>query len=231
MDGLQPKRSRHASLTFGSKDDLEKCLAGYAAAAVAAGVSLAATATPAHAKIVYTPANIEIPRGRVGVPLDLNHDGVIDFSFHDFSISSGSLLAVTPQRSNNVWGRGGSVGLSPRRFASALRVGYSVRPNKTYFAKGLAYMAGGGGTPCGCTGTLGQFLGTKHRYVGLRFGIQGKMHFGWARVDVPYGRPIILRGYAYQTIPNKSIIAGKTKGPDVITLKPGSLGALAAGRR
>jgi hypothetical protein len=38
-----------------------------------------------------------------------------------------------------------------------------------------------------------------------------------------------LTGYAYETIPNKPIIAGKTKGPDVITVQPGTLGHLAAG--
>jgi hypothetical protein len=39
----------------------------------------------------------------------------------------------------------------------------------------------------------------------------------------------ILTGYAYETIPNKPIITGKISGPDVMTLEPGSLGALAAG--
>jgi hypothetical protein len=33
-----------------------------------------------------------------------------------------------------------------------------------------------------------------------------------------------LTGYAYETIPNKPIITGKTKGPDVITLDPATLG-------
>jgi hypothetical protein len=36
-------------------------------------------------------------------------------------------------------------------------------------------------------------------------------------------------GYAYETIPNKPIITGKTKGPDVITLDPATLGHLAVG--
>jgi hypothetical protein len=33
---------------------------------------------------------------------------------------------------------------------------------------------------------------------------------------------------ADETIPNKPIITGKTKGPDLITVEAGSLGALAA---
>jgi hypothetical protein len=42
-------------------------------------------------------------------------------------------------------------------------------------------------------------------------------------------RDTYLSGYAYETIPNKAIIAGKTIGRDVITVQPGSLGHLAAG--
>jgi hypothetical protein len=38
-----------------------------------------------------------------------------------------------------------------------------------------------------------------------------------------------LTGYAYETIPNKPIITGETKGPDVITLDPATLGHLAVG--
>jgi hypothetical protein len=45
----------------------------------------------------------------------------------------------------------------------------------------------------------------------------------------------VLTGYAYETIPNKAIIAGKIKGPDVVTVQsdtaPGSLGRLALGRK
>ena len=44
-----------------------------------------------------------------------------------------------------------------------------------------------------------------------------------------------LTGYAYETVANKPIITGKTKGPDVITMqpdiRPGSLGGLARNRR
>jgi len=52
-----------------------------------------------------------------------------------------------------------------------------------------------------------------------------------------------LTGYAYETIPNKAIIAGKTNGPDDISIEepgaaltaptpgPATLGALALGAR
>ena len=67
--------------------------------------------------------------------------------------------------------------------------------------------------------------------------IGGQVHYGWARVAVRrtgkgYGKNSIqatLTGYAYETIPNKPIVTGKTTGPDVITLDPGTLGHLAQG--
>jgi hypothetical protein len=76
-------------------------------------------------------------------------------------------------------------------------------------------------------------------YLGLRFLIHGQTHYGWARMELTALKPnrnsaeILgkLTGYAYETIPNKSIIAGRTKGPDVITLRSGSLGHLARGAR
>jgi hypothetical protein len=37
-----------------------------------------------------------------------------------------------------------------------------------------------------------------------------------------------VTGYAFETIPNKSIIIGKTRGPDMIA-EPATLGDLAAG--
>jgi hypothetical protein len=81
------------------------------------------------------------------------------------------------------------------------------------------------------------------RYLGLKFKIKGKIHYGWARLSVeasnkPYEITAVLTGYAYETIPGKAIIAGATKGPDDIeptasfttpTPEPVTLGALAMG--
>jgi len=79
-----------------------------------------------------------------------------------------------------------------------------------------------------CIGTTyfkGNWIDATNRYLGLKFTIKGKTHYGWARLTIPWlnvGFSVTLTGYAYETIPNKSIIAGKTHGG-------ASLGALAAG--
>jgi hypothetical protein len=57
-------------------------------------------------------------------------------------------------------------------------------------------------------------------YVGLKFSIKGQTHFGWTRVKIAsmYPYKASLTGYAYETIPNKAIITGETKGPDDVPL-------------
>jgi len=218
-------------------DGLEKSVSAYAVAASAAGVSLLALSAPAHARIVYTPANVTIAINGGCIPVDLNHDGIADFCFSNsqtgFADSHPQCLRVQANGSaNEVWGRGNWQSFRPGVFASALRAGFKVRSNKSYFQKGTSdfWLMGFFGVASSSTASYGQWWFTQHRYLGLKFVINGDIHYGWARLDVPSpGSAATLTGYAYETIPNKPIITDKTKGPDVITLEPASLGRLAQG--
>jgi hypothetical protein len=83
--------------------------------------------------------------------------------------------------------------------------------------------------------------GVKDRYLGLKFKIKGRLHFGWARMTVTITKnrfTATLTGYAYETIPGKGIVAGRTNGADdgeqsqatPVTPTPDpTLGALAMG--
>ena len=59
------------------------------------------------------------------------------------------------------------------------------------------------------------------------------MHYGWIRFSVrPFfcvGCMAQLEGFAYETIPNKSIVAGDQGDSDEAAVQPASLGALALG--
>jgi hypothetical protein len=79
-------------------------------------------------------------------------------------------------------------------------------------------------------------------YLGLKFVINGKTHYGWARFKPHQGlNNYYLTGYAYETIPNKPITTGQIKGPDDNSIdepiafqgapasQPASLGMLALG--
>ena len=189
-----------------------------------------ALAQPAEAKIVYTKTHRVIKVGSDLLGLDLNHDGVIDFTFYLLQSSNGSGLAVfgctfSETRTcvtNGIWTskRVSSAAALPPGFVIGRRGGRSHK----------ARMLGGGLISGSRKTTWGNWLNVKNRYLGLKFVIKGKTHFGWARLSASWP-PVqaTLTGYAYETIPNKPIIAGKKNGPDVITLEPASLGHLAQG--
>jgi hypothetical protein len=246
------KSSGHGRAAVRLRAGLEKSLSAYAAVSAAAGVSLLALNPPAEAKIVYTPAHISI-LNKKPYPLDLDHDGVTDFLLSNV-LWEGSASFVQGVRAgasnpgNGVWGRGvfaqGSWVSYNRHcssgFAAALPAGFQVRPNNLYFQKSNCWVMGwqAGSGRCGCNSipeTFGQWMYTKNHYLGLKFMIGSEVHYGWARFSIilPQNEPLqaTLTGYAYETIPNKPIITGKTKGPDVITLEPATLGRLALGRK
>jgi hypothetical protein len=198
-----------------------------------------ALATPAEAKIVYTPANKHIPGcdyPKKCLKLDLNHDGIADFRFPFTGDGHGYSLGIIPagKTKNQIWGTISTVRCSSTKtckypVASALSSGVSVGPNSVKFQPGHFAMWV---SRCEsfCT-KWGKWGNVKNKYLGLEFYIKGKVHYGWARLNVnvnnvPNAR---LTGYAYETIPNKPVITGQTKRPDVTTVQPGSLGRLSRG--
>jgi len=212
---------------------LERRLNSYALAASAAGVSMLALAQPAEARIIYTPANVTIGYG--GVPsynLHLNHDGATDFVIHTGITGSSypylRAFANTSARGAGIEFKGHSDS------AAALYRGARIGPKQGFdtccFAGLVAVYSAGGRVV-----EVGNWLNVRNRYLGLKLLIKGKTHYGWARLNVSVRArngvniTATLTGYAYETIPNKPIIAGKTHGKDVVTVQPASLGALAAG--
>ncbi len=192
----------------------------YARAASAAGVCTLALAQSAEAKIVYTPTHVVIHRGwPYVVPLDLNHDGTTDFKFQNwwgsYSGAEGFLSVLPVQHANKIWGysRGGSL----IHYASALRDGARIGPKAPFFYAKLQFWMVASDTSIGAC--YGPWNDVKNRYLGLKFTSKGKTHFGWARLNVhcnPQNFKItaVLTGYAYETIPRKPIIAGRTMGTD-----------------
>ena len=226
----------------------------YALAAGAAGIGALASVPSAEAKIVYTKVHVTLPNYYYDKKyyLDLNRDGQNDFVFFGSgTCDSGCTFDVNVGRS----GAGNGIiatkhgGRGPRINAVALRAGAQIGP-----APQVRQFYGGGVLASLVTNSKGIFWygqwgnggkGLKNGYLGLQFQIKEKTHYGWARVTVnpSHGRRFAtLTGYAYETIPGKPIIAGKTKGADVATVLPSSathrttktkpltLGELAVGR-
>jgi hypothetical protein len=213
----------------------------YALAASAAGVGMLALTQSAEARIIYTPVHHVVGKnGRYSI--DLNHDRVADFTLvnthscnTDFCVD---ILSAVPAAGNGVEGKPGFLSIP---YASALPRGAVIGPKQTFKGKLMASSDSG-------QGTIGKWLNVDNRYLGLEFQIKGKTHFGWARLSVHVdGSAFVkatLTGYAYETIPNKPIVAGQTKSDAVLdveahrsipatlapsTSRPVTLGELALG--
>ncbi len=204
-------------------ESLQRHLNAYALAASAAGVGMLSLAQSAEAKIIYTKTHAVIGSNHT-YKLDLNHDRIADFELRNYRFFTDTYVATfsaLPAQSNNrVVGkpfRGGT------QSAYALSRGATVGPKQPFSGALMAKTVG--------FSRWGRWCNVSNRYLGLKFLIKGKVHYGWARLNVSAHQNTItgtLTGYAYETIPNKPIITGRT-GPDVITLEPGSLGRLAQG--
>jgi hypothetical protein len=222
------RATKRAATRLGA--NLDKNLMSYAIAAGAAGVGLLASAQPADAKIVYTPAHKNIGAKTF---IDLNHDGINDFKLtlirtshceggctttgmrHGtaFQVTYARLSAFGVAKANQIYGQG--------KLASALPAGVRVGP-KSKFPGGnvMATVNAISGNTEGHYGAwAGTGAGVQHRFLGLKFKIHGKTHFGWARFNVTLSPKATIQatltGYAYETVADKPIVTGRTQGPEV----------------
>jgi hypothetical protein len=222
MNKSKVTRTRPVKLS----DSTQRRLGVYAMAATAAGVGIVA-APAAEGKIVYTPVHEKLSSNEF--PLDLNHDGVTDFTLiGQFIYGRGTRCGVFvtapggESAVNKVWGNQNvRVGWFSSVAAFALPAGVIIGP------KGL------GAQPAGLK-MLGQFFsnigtgqgtyrgyygpwanggkGVTNRFLGLAFVVSGETHYGWARLNQSGYRACtgLLTGYAYETTPNKAIATGRT---------------------
>lgn len=227
-------------------DSLHRQLNMYTLVASAAGVSVLALAGASQAKVVYTETN-QVTRAHVPLYIDLNHDGINDFLlrttyYRGTSYFKVGLSAAGCNFNNAVGGqrfRDSSYFVSA---AFALPAGARIGP-KNQFPVHHPFMAEelfkkdiGTSQYSDLGPWAGKGEGVTNRYLGLRFVVEGEVHYGWARLSVSLGHHRqyedvsgILTGYAYETVPNQPIVTGKTEGADVIVLQAESLGGLARG--
>lgn len=211
-----PRQPRGTAAEFSKP--VHQQLNRYALAATAAGVGILALAVPAEAKVVYTPTDVVI---QGSVPLDLDHNGVIDFYLWHAMSNNGStvasFLAIYPNPAGC-----GAIGTAIGAFKDAVAMtrGGHIQ-NGRRFNGNIGDMAVHGKKPGSISSTYwkgewgNEGKGLKFRFLGLKFKIGKETHFGWARVSVlttPLGFPfkVKLNGYAYETTPNMGIIAGDT---------------------
>jgi hypothetical protein len=239
------KRSFGPRKTANLSKSTHQQLTMYALAASAAGVGMLVLAQPADAEIIYTPTHRVIGLNQ-HYNLDLNHDGLADFVLLNTSYCNSDFckthLSIKGKADNTV---DGAVIIASYRAAFALKRGMRVDAGTRLDGQvGLVDVVLFGDRYC----QWGYWCNVKNRYLGLAFKIKGKVHYGWARLNVSVSTythlGATLTGYAYETIPGKSIKAGQTKdaveewdedrgaslaAPIPVKPQPATLGALATG--
>jgi hypothetical protein len=225
-------------------DSLHRRLNAYALAASAAGVGALALVPKVEGKVIYTPVHLTVVPGQ---PVTIALPG--EFNLNQYSRSGGHTLSVCQYMGEGICNFSAGTNAvkttnadGGRQYAAAMHAGVSIRPGQRFRDKRVV-LGVADGQSSGSARWVGEWFnegdGVKDRYLGLRFKINGKMHFGWARITVDamngHWFTATLTGYAYETIPNKPIIAGDKKGTDEATFLPqtetSSLGTLARGRR
>jgi len=218
-------------------------LTAYALAAAAAGVSILALTARSEGEIVYKQAHRVIGDG-ASFNLDLTGDGTADLTIvnkHHHHCTSDSFCSST--QFLNAKMAGANEVVYNVYGAVAMKPGMQIGPKNVWrgATQNMAVMLGSFGT----SGVGGSWVNVNNRYVGVKFEIKGQTHFGWVRLNVKVQVPQIitatLTGYAYETIANKPITAGQTKGPDNTAIEeptfaapsrePLTLGVLALGAR
>jgi hypothetical protein len=178
---------------------------------------------PARAEIVYTPTNVSTTNGSIFV--DLNNDGITDFKLYDvcaLCTSSGEIKVLLARGAENtlVHMLGRKVNGANPGTAWPVPYGFSIGPNspKRFIdvrnSLSGPFMASATCFAVPCHGH-GPWLEETDKYLGIQFGINGEIHYGWARLTVKttVGSKTstikaTLTGYAYETQPNTAILAG-----------------------
>jgi hypothetical protein len=238
----QIKRRTEACLSV----RLDKSLTSYVAAAGAAGVGLLAWAQPADAEVVYTPAN-QVLSGPYNVyQIDLNNDGIADINltaYDVFTEGSGAFLDYAGINASAAVS-GNEVVVNKRGAAIPGKRGQIVGSADAFaqFAYLNSHVAGGNSTHT-FHDTNGPWLNMVHRFLGVKFLINGQVHYGWLRLNAEIGNGMVT-GYAYETEPNTPIPCGFTQydnapttprsrkpwpSPEIHKVVPATLGALATG--
>jgi methionine-rich copper-binding protein CopC len=194
-------------------------------ASVAAGVVAASTA---GAQIVYTDVNPDVTINTIPSSFDIDFNGDLtpEFQLKLYYSSSFYLARVVPMSPlNEVMATSYVDVLNPNDIISGaqsfVNYGSALEINdwyldlfelafSTYSYSSITYSS---------TGTWGKWGGANtDKYIGVKFDISGNTHYGWIRVDTdfsttnPSAWSMTIKDFAYQSIPDSSILAGDMGG-------------------
>jgi len=212
-----PRRGKRTPARL--QQSLEKNLLAYAAAA---GAGLIVYAHPAAAQVVYTPSNISLGTpfaGGVTTNLDLNNDGTPDFKITNFSYQTqgqgGASMTIVPtQPGNEIVGAYAGT-LNHRIIAQGLGAGVKIGSSAKFLTSGHDVFLANFSLGTAALPPIGSWLAVEFAYLGLKFTVNGEVHYGWARIKLVAPGSFTMGsiyGYAYESTPNQPILSGQKDG-------------------
>ncbi|MEM8866347.1 MAG: PEP-CTERM sorting domain-containing protein [Planctomycetota bacterium] len=171
-----------------------------AAYTLAAGASVAMTASDADAQIVWsTPQDIAIGQFSQQT-LNLDGDIYYDLVLKNYVFGGGNY-----QGAYVIYGPGRTIGFQDAfAYASALSTGDLIDANTT--ANGFAQTS----LAYGANNPNAEFNSVNGAFLGLSFPIAGELHFGWVRVTIDNAAGVfIINDWAYNITPGAGIAAGQ----------------------
>lgn len=210
-----------------ASNNLNRQIGLYSLAAAVAGVSLLALAEPAQAEVVVTKKAIPVPLTPWPTPepvkISIANNGVDNSYLWRFSISSAREVWVWGASPNDGVITAGSFYGKALALPRETEIGPSAGLFSNYTDLVEATSAGNnsrfsrgywGGNP-------------KNLFLGIRFSLNGETHYGWIRLTVTsnlkLNKPTLeatITGYAYETVPNKPILAGTAATASAAADKP-----------
>jgi|HubBroStandDraft_4_1064222.scaffolds.fasta_scaffold00609_2 hypothetical protein len=208
---------------------LDHRLKMYSLAAAAAGVSMLALGRPAQAEVVVTAKNLTVDNSNPSVYIKMTGEGGADFElvwvdgyprryFEITPLPGGEIVGVTPNTSfyaSRLLGPGAVVGpLSPFGGQGGALIAATSRSSYTFCSQGPY------GVYCHTTVLRSSHFGFWNpwqppAYIGVRFTIDGRIHYGWIRLAANVGTlSDRITAYAYETEPDTPLIVPPASSDD-----------------
>jgi len=181
---------------------LEKKIISYTAIAT----GLLAMGANTQGQIIYHDVNPDVTlTGSDSLNLDINNDGIIDFTLYHMHVVYGANVAdvamLTPKDTNKI--------LSSGSYLQLLDLNDRISNNENVWGTSGTFIAKGmySGAPFESGHWVG---GVTDKFAGFRFAKNGNWYYGWARFDVAAdAKSFKIKDWGYNSFANSPIKAGQ----------------------
>ncbi|MBK8487249.1 MAG: T9SS type A sorting domain-containing protein [Chitinophagales bacterium] len=205
--------------------NLNTMLIGYSALSV----SFLLIAQKSDAQIIYTdidPDEMLLPYYDDGFDMDINGDGTNDFHFQVYSWGFTAyagyeyFAAIQPLGSNAAGYildssfRECSSYLNVQKVAPVLNAEDTISADMQFANEEIIFASvSQDDYPCYGSGQmLGSWVNKSEKFCAIKFKIDSEYHYGWIRMSMNEFYEITIHDYAYESLPDVPIIAGRTTG-------------------